>query len=277
MNRIGSSTGFCHRCISSGAPPQPTEPDSPDSAKRGGNFLLGSQFLGFFQRFVDGTNHVEGLFRKAVVVTVQNALEATDGFLQRHVFARCAGEDFGHEERLGQEPLDLTRPVYGHLVVFRQFVHTEDRDDVLQFLVTLQHALNATRYIVVLLANHQRVQLTAGRVQRIDRRVDTLGGDVTAQYHGCVQVGEGGCRRRVGQVIRRYVDRLNGGNGTGLGGGDPFLENAHFFSQRGLVTYCGRHPAQQCRYFGTCQGVTVDVVDEQQNVAAFVPEFLRHG
>src|SRR5690606_14048907 len=258
MNRIGSSTGFCHRCISSGAPPQPTEPDSPDSAKRGGNFLLGSQFLGFFQRFVDGADHVEGLFRKAVIVTVQNALEATDGFLQRHVLARCAGKDFGHEERLGQEALDLTRPVYGHLVVFRQFVHTQDRDDVLQLLVALQHALNATRYVVVLLANHQRVQLTAGGIQRVDGWVDTFSGDVTAQYNGRVQVGEGRCGRRVGQVVRRYVYRLNGGNGTSLGRGDPLLQNAHLFSQRGLVTYRGRHPAQQCRYFRTRQGVPVD-------------------
>src|SRR5690554_2140583 len=37
------------------------------------------------------------------------------------------------------------------------------------------------------------------------------------------------------------------------------------------------HTAQQWGYFGTGQGVTVDVVNEQQNVTAFVTELLGHG
>ena len=36
---------------------------------------------------------------------------------------------------------------------------------------------------------------------------------------GGVQVSEGGGRARVGQVIRRYIHRLDGGDGAGLGGG----------------------------------------------------------
>src|SRR5690606_13156559 len=43
-----------------------------------------------------------------------------------------------------------------------------------------------------------------------------------------------------------------------------------------LITYGGRHTTQQRGHFGTGQGVTVDVVDEQQNVVAFVTEFLGH-
>src|SRR5690606_18296550 len=62
-----------------------------------------------------------------------------------------------------------------------------------------------------------------------------------------------------------------------LGGGDALLQNAHLFGQGRLVTYCGRHTAQQCGYFGTGEGVTVDVVDEQQNVTTFVTELLGHG
>jgi hypothetical protein len=75
------------------------------------------------------------------------------------------------------------------LVVFGQLVHTEDRDDVLQFLVTLQNVLNAASTVVVLLADDQRIQLTAGGVQRINGRVDTQGSDVTGQYDGGVQGG----------------------------------------------------------------------------------------
>ncbi len=127
------------------------------------------------------------------------------------------------------------------------------------------------------LTDNQRIQLTRGGVQRVDRRVDTQLRDLTRQYYSRIKVGEGGCRRRVSQVIRRYVYRLDRRDGTGLGRGDTFLQNAHLFRQSRLVTYRRRHTTQQCRYFGTRQGVTVDVVDEQQYVTAFITEFFRHG
>src|SRR5690606_15182775 len=171
----------------------------------------------------------------------------------------------------------LTRAGHQLLVGFGQFVHPQDRNDVLQFLVALQHVLHTTGDVVVLLTDDQRVQRTAGGVERIDRRVDTQGGDVAGQNHGGVQVGEGGRRARVGQVIRRYVNGLYGGDRTGLGGGDALLQHAHFFGQSRLIAHCGRHTAQQCGHFGTGEGVTVDVVDEQQYVTAFVTELLGHG
>jgi len=45
-------------------------------------------------------------------------------------------------ERLGEELLDLPRPGDRELVVLRQLVHAEDRDDVLQVLVPLQDQLH---------------------------------------------------------------------------------------------------------------------------------------
>ncbi len=53
-------------------------------------------------------------------------------------------------------------------------------------LITLQDGLNATRGVVVFLTNNQRIQLTAGGVQRVNGRVDTQRRDLTAQYHGCI-------------------------------------------------------------------------------------------
>src|SRR5690606_22042901 len=73
------------------------------------------------------------------------------------------------------------------------------------------------------------------------------------------------------------VNGLYGGDRTGLGGGDALLQHAHFFGQSRLIAHCGRHTAQQCGHFGTGEGVTVDVVDEQQYVTAFVTELLGHG
>ena len=121
-----------------------------------------------------------------IVFAFHDAFKATDGVFQRHVFARRTGKDFSHEERLGQEALDLTCASYHQFVFFRQFVHTEDGDDVFQFLITLQDGLHATRGVVVFLTNNQRIQLTAGGVQRVNSRVDTQGSDLTAQYYGCI-------------------------------------------------------------------------------------------
>src|SRR5688572_20926949 len=81
----------------------------------------------------------------------------------------------------------------------------------------------------------------------------------------------------VGQVIRRNVNGLDRSNGTYLGGSNTLLQTAHFISQCRLVTHGGRHTTQQRGYFCTSQCVTVDVVDEEQNVTAFVTEFFSHG
>src|SRR3990167_6983410 len=239
--------------------------------------MAGLDFFRFLDGFVNAAHHIERLFGQMVQLAGQDHLEATNGFLQGNILAGRAGEHFRHVERLGQETLDTTGAGYSLLVLFRQFVHTQNRDDVLQFLVALQVGLYAAGYFIMLGADNQRIELATGGIQRVDRRVDTLGSDVTAQYHGGVQVGEGGGRRRVGQVVRRYVNRLDRGDGTGLGRSDAFLQGAHLFRQSRLITYGGRHPAQQCGYFGSRQGVTVDVVNEQQNVTAFVTEFFRHG
>ena len=90
-------------------------------------------------------------------------------------------------------------------------------------------------------------------------------------------MGESGRGRGVGQVICWHVHGLEGSDGAGAGGGDALLQAAHFIRQGGLVAHRGRHAAQQRRHFGTGQGVAVDVVNEEQHVAAFVAEVFRHG
>src|SRR5688572_8696714 len=95
---------------------------------------LRSALLGFF----DVADHVEGLLRQIVERAAQDLLEARDRLLEGHVLAGAAHELRGHEERLRQELLDLARSRHGQLVVLAELVHAEDRDDVLQILVTLQ-------------------------------------------------------------------------------------------------------------------------------------------
>src|SRR5215831_16918016 len=107
------------------------------------------QRLRLGDRFLDRADHVEGLLGKRVELAADDALEAADGVLQRHDLAVLPGEDLGDIEGLREEPLHLARTVHGELVLLRQLVHAEDRDDVLQLLVTLQHRLHAARGVVV--------------------------------------------------------------------------------------------------------------------------------
>ena len=90
-------------------------------------------------------------------------------------------------------------------------------------------------------------------------------------------MGEGGGGRRVGQVVGRHVHGLDRGDRADLGRGDALLQAAHFLGQRRLVAHGGRHAAQQRGHFGAGQRVAVDVVHEEQHVAAFVAERLGDG
>src|SRR6516164_3527568 len=86
---------------------------------------------------LDGADHVEGGLRQMVVLALAQALEAADGVGKLDEHAGRAGEHFGDMERLRQEALDLAGARDRQLVLFRQLVHAQDGDDVLQRLVTL--------------------------------------------------------------------------------------------------------------------------------------------
>src|SRR5471032_1027414 len=235
------------------------------------------EFLGSFDGFVDRADHVERLFRQVIEFARRDHFEALDRIFQRNVFTWRTGKHFSNVERLRQETLHLTCARHQQFVFRCQLVHTQNCDNVAQFLVALQRALYGAGGVVVLLADDQWIQLTRGRIQWVHRRVDTQRGDVTRQHDGRIQVTEGGRWRRVGQVIRWNIHGLDRGDRTGLGRGDALLQTAHFFGQGRLVTHCGRHTAQQCGNFGTGQREAVDVVHEEQNVFAFVTERFRDG
>ena len=73
-------------------------------------------------------------------------------------FPGNTGVLFGNEERLGKKPLNLPRPADGLLVVFTQLIDTQDRDDVLKVLITLEYPLYFARNGVVILSNDPRIQ-----------------------------------------------------------------------------------------------------------------------
>ena len=84
--------------------------------------------------------------------------------------------------------------------------------------------------------------------------------------------------RRIGQIVRRDVDRLERGDRAVLGRGDAFLELAHFGGEGGLVTDGARRAAEQRGDFRARLREAENVVDEEEHVLVlFVAEILGHG
>ena len=122
-------------------------------------------------------------------------------------------------------------------------------------------------------------------VERIHRRVDAERGDVARQHDGRVEVAEGRGGRRVGQVVRRHVHRLDRGDRAGLGRGDALLQAAHFLGQRRLVAHRRGHAAEQRRHFGAreresgrcCRRRTGCRVPSSRKLSAIVEAGERHA
>ena len=102
------------------------------------------------------------------------------------------------------------------------------------------------------------------------------------EHHGGIQMRERRRRRRIGQIVRRHVHRLDRGDRAGLGRGDALLQHAHLLGERRLIAHRRGHAAQQRRDLGARERVAIDIVDEEQDVAAaavgllLVAEILGH-
>ena len=226
----------------------------------------------------DAALEVEGLLGDVIVLAFDDLLEGADGVFDLDVGAGDAGEDFGYVEGLRKEALHLAGAGDGDLVLFGELVDTEDGDDVLKVLVTLEDLLDALSHVVVLLADDARRENARGGGQRIYGGVDAEFRQGTREHGGCVQVGERRGRRGVGQVVGGHVDGLHGGDGALLGGGDALLQLAHLGGEVGLVAYGGGHTTEEGGDLRTGLGEAEDVVDEEQRVRTFfVAEVLGDG
>jgi peptide chain release factor 1 len=221
---------------------------------------------------------MELTLREVITLTVDDSLEGTDGVLQVNELTLDTSEDLGDGERLAQETLELTGTLDGELVSLRQFVHTQNGNDILEGLVLLEHLLDTGSGVVVLLADNTGVEHTGLGVERVDGRVDTQLGDTTGQHSGGVQVSEGGGGSRVSQIVSGHVDGLDGGNGTLGGGGNTLLHTTHVDGQGGLVTDGRGDTTQKGRHLRTGLGETEDVVNEEKHILTLlVTEVLGNG
>ena len=154
-----------------------------------------------------------------------------------------------YEERLGQILLNLSCSVNELAVFLTEFLHTEDRDDILQFLISLQHLLYHSCYMVMCLSYYVFSKDSGGGFQRIHRRVNTKLNNGSGKNDICIEMAKCRCRRRVRQVIRRNIYCLNRCDRSVLGGSNTFLKFTDFVCQRRLITYSRRNSSEKCGYF----------------------------
>ena len=72
---------------------------------------------------------------------------------------------------------------------------------------------------------------------------------------------------RVGEIVGRHVDRLDGGDRGVTGAGDAFLQLGHVGRERRLVADPRGQPAEQARHFRARLDEAKDVVHQQEHVA----------
>ena len=71
-----------------------------------------------------------------------NSFETGDGIFQGDEFTLETSEDFSDGERLRHESLEFSGTFDGEFIGFRQFVHSENGNDILERLVILKHLLD---------------------------------------------------------------------------------------------------------------------------------------
>eukprot|EP00053_Salpingoeca_punica_P005891 m.57224 g.57224 ORF g.57224 m.57224 type:complete len:538 (-) comp13441_c0_seq1:14-1627(-) len=230
----------------------------------GGNVL--GDGLGLLDDLTDVADHEEGSLGLVVVLAVEDLLKAVDRLLELDHLALGVCEDLGDLEGLRQETLDLAGASHSLLLLLAQLVHTQNGNDVLEGLVVLEDLLHATGDVVVALADDVLVQNARGRVKRVDSGVDAQLGNATGQHGGGVQVGEGGGRGGIGQIVGRHEDGLHGGDRALGGGGDALLHDTHVRGEGGLVADSRGDTAEQGRHLRAGLGEAEDVVDEEEHV-----------
>ena len=72
-------------------------------------------------------------------------------------------------------------------------VQTESGEELLFWVGggALEDCLHAACRIVVVFTNHQRIELAARGVERVNRRIDTKRGDLAREYDGRIEMREG--------------------------------------------------------------------------------------
>ena len=196
----------------------------------------GRHLFSFFNGLLNGADHVKSLFRDIVVFAIDDFFEAANRVLQFHIGAGSSSEGFGDVKGLGQEALNFARPSDGHAVFFRKLIHTENRDDILQILIALQNQLHRTSDLVMLRADDMGIQNPRSSVERIDGGINAQLGDLSRKNRGRIEMSKGRRRSRIGEIVGRDINSLDGCYRTFMRRRYTFLQFAQVGRQGRLIT-----------------------------------------
>src|SRR3989338_359017 len=153
--------------------------------------------------------HIKRLLVLRIMLAFQYFAEAAHGFLERNVFPFCSGKCFSDGEWLRKEALDFACSVYQSFVFFGEFLDTQNRDDVLQVFVALEHAARFVRHAIVFFAHDLRRKRSRAGVQWIDGWIDTKRCKLAGEHNGGVEVREGRCGCGIGEIVGGNIYRLH--------------------------------------------------------------------
>ncbi len=114
-------------------------------------------------------------------------------------------------------------------------------------------------------------------LQRIDGRVKPFARPLARKHDGRGKMRERVHRRRIGEIVRRHIHRLDRGDGAGIGVGDALLQPRQLGAHRRLIAQTRRHLPHQAGHLHAGLDETENIVDEQQHIAMLVvAEILGH-
>ena len=89
---------------------------------------------------------VKFTFGNIVALSVENGVAIVYGSRKGNIFPRNSRIDAGDRKRLGEKSLQLSRAVDEEFIVRVEFVHAQNGDDILQFLIRCK--VSITRFAV---------------------------------------------------------------------------------------------------------------------------------
>ncbi len=94
------------------------------------------------------------------MLAVKDLFKAANSFFNLAVLTIHTGKNLGNKEGLGEETLNPTCTTNRDLILFRELVHTENGDNILQLFILLQGNLYATCCLVMFFADNHWIQDT---------------------------------------------------------------------------------------------------------------------
>ena len=107
-------------------------------------------------------------------------------------------------------------------------------------------------------------------LQRVDGRVKPLARPFARQHDGRGKMRERVHRRRIGEIVRRHIHRLDRGDGAGIGIGDALFQLRQLGAHGGLIAQARRHLPHQAGHLHAGLDEAKNIVDQQQHIAMLV-------